>query len=188
MISRRSLIAAGALTVASPSGAQWPPIDLGIPNIPQETNVWCWAAVAEQVIRWLNSGDSPRQAELVSIANGFPPFACANPPNPMVWQRCLRPGGLHEISALIQHFGGAPARIAPPAGPAAVYQTLADDRAIIISLQQTPFQGHVVVVRGMIPANHPLFLINDPMNWSRFAQPVPFGMIAQMWSAAIVVG
>ena len=30
------------------------PVDLGIPNVPQETDVWCWAAVAEQIIRWRN--------------------------------------------------------------------------------------------------------------------------------------
>ena len=32
----------------SPVRAQIPsPIDLGIRNIPQETQVWCWAAVAQ---------------------------------------------------------------------------------------------------------------------------------------------
>ncbi len=47
-------------------------LDLQIPNLPQQTEVWCWAAVAEQIIRWRNLGGGYQQCELVSIANGFP--------------------------------------------------------------------------------------------------------------------
>ena len=190
MITRRSLLgfaAMGAPFAASTAQAQWPPIDLGIRNIRQETPVWCWAAVAEQIIRWRNRGRGPSQAELVSIANGFPPEACLQPPNNFVYQACLRTGHLVEIQQLIAMFGGGLGQIAPPAHPAILYQTLSRGQAIILAVQSTPFSGHVVVLRGMAPAPDPILFINDPMGWPNFSQPVPFSAIMQFWNAALVV-
>ena len=34
-------------------------VDLQIPNLPQQTDVWCWVAVAEQIIRWRNVFTQP---------------------------------------------------------------------------------------------------------------------------------
>jgi hypothetical protein len=189
-ITRRSLLgfaALGAPFAASTAQAQWPPIDLGIPNIRQQSPVWCWAAVAEQIIRWRNGGRGPSQAELVSIANGFPPEACLQPPNHSVHQACQRPGHLVEVKQLIAMFGGGPSEIAPPAHPAILYQTLKGGHAIILAVQSTPFLGHFVVLRGMAPARDPILFINDPMGWPNFSQPVPFSAIMQFWNAALVV-
>lgn len=191
MLTRRSVLLAplAAAITPTPSRAQFAPIDLGIPNIQQMTRVWCWAAVAEQIIKWRNGGSGPSQPELVSIANGLPPYACSNPPDPMVMRACFRTGHLAEIQALIAGFGGGFSGIAPPAHPVLVYQRLANRNPIILAVQSTPFSGagHVVVLRGMIPAPNPLFIVNDPMAWSGFSQPVPFSMIANMWGAAIVM-
>ena len=70
------------------------PVDLGIPNVPQETDVWCWAAVAEQIIRWRNLGGGYSQCELVSIADGFTGPYCCNPPAASGDPRCHRTGNL----------------------------------------------------------------------------------------------
>ncbi|WP_203076750.1 papain-like cysteine protease family protein [Falsiroseomonas ponticola] len=181
-------LAAASWLAARRADAQWPPIDLGIPNIPQQTPVWCWVAVAEQIIRWRNGGAGPSQAELVAIANGFPPFACLQPPNPMVMQACLRTGHLVEIQRLISAFGGGFSQLAPPAHPGILYDTLRRGAPIILAVRSTPFSGHVVVLRGLVPAPDPLLIINDPMGWPGFGQPVPFSRIAGFWQAAIVVG
>lgn len=170
------------LIIARPASAQ--PVDLGIPNLPQQTDVWCWAAVAEQIIRWRKWGQGLGQCELVSIANGFPAPYCCDPRNAYGSPVCRRTGHIQEIAALINHFGGGYARIAPPTHPAVLYQALASGRPIILALS-SGFGGHVVVVRGMLPAPDPLLLVNDPMSW--ITQPVPFSWIMPYWQAAIVV-
>lgn len=163
-----------------------PPIDLGIQNIPQDTQVWCWAAVAQQIIlRLRGSSNTPPQCGLVATASNVPPQACCQVPTP-----CMRTGGLQEIQALILHFGGHYSSIVPPANPMAVYQTLASGRAIIMAVQSSPFSGHVVVIRGMawVPTPNgvqPVLYINDPMAY--FTQPVPFANILPHWMAAIVI-
>ena len=163
-----------------------PPIDLGIQNIPQETPVWCWAAVAQQIIFALRGPDgTPPQCGLVAIASNVPSQVCCQIPTP-----CMRTGYLHEIQSLILYFGGRFSTISPPADPMTVYRTLASARAIIMAVQSSPFSGHVVVIRGMawIPTHmgvQPVLYINDPMGF--FTQPVPFVNILPYWRAAIVV-
>lgn len=164
-----------------------PPVDLNIQNLPQETGVWCWAAVAQQLVMRLRGPQrTPPQCALVAIANGAPPQACCGMP-----QNCMVTGSLQQIQGLIAHFGGVASSIAPPADPMTIYRTLADGRAIVMAVQSSPFAGHVVVIRGMFwqPTPYgvmPMLIINDPMSY--FSQPVPFGNIAQYWRAAVVVG
>jgi len=163
-----------------------PPIDLGIQNIPQQTHVWCWAAVAQQIIQALRGPNgTPSQCALVAIASNLHPNACCQMP-----AACMRTGQLGEIQNLILHFGGHYSTLAPPADPMAVYQTLASRRAIIMAVQSSQFAGHVVVIRGMawVPTPmgfQPVLYINDPMNM--FTQPVPFMNILPFWREAIVV-
>jgi len=174
-----------ALFHESPASAQ---VNLPIQNIQQRTASWCWVAVAEQIIRWKNNGRGPQQCELVAIANGLPPGACCFPsPNPMVMQACMRTGGLHEIQGMIAAFGHSFSVVAPPTHPVALFQTLQQGHPIILAVQSSPFSGHVVVLRGMIMGPDPLLIINDPMGWTGFSQPVPFSRLATMWQAAILV-
>jgi hypothetical protein len=157
------------------------PIDLGIQNIPQQTPVWCWAAVAQQIILASRGPNgTPPQCGLVGIASNVSPQACCQAPG-----LCLRTGGLQEIQALILYFGGHVSSIAPPANPMAVYQTLAAHHPIIMAVQSSPFSAHVVVIRGMAWTPQPVLLVNDPMGF--FSQPVPFVNILPYWRAAIVV-
>jgi hypothetical protein len=163
-----------------------PPVDLGIQNIPQETPVWCWAAVAQQII-FASRGPNgtPPQCGLVAIASNAPPQYCCQQPTP-----CMRTGHLQEIQGLILHFGGRLSSLAPPADPMTVYQTLASRRPIIMAVQSSPYSGHVVVIRGMAWVStpmgiQPVLYVNDPMGF--FTQPVPFINILPYWRAAIVV-
>ena len=96
---RRVLLSAAAgCLVAGHSRAKpgMPPkIDLGIVNIPQQTPVWCWAAVAEQIITWRRGG-SPPQCVLVAAAFGAAAQRCCGLP-----QSCMTTGGLQQIQALL---------------------------------------------------------------------------------------
>lgn len=186
VIDRRSFVFGGALSAAflksGPSRAQCAPVDLRIPNIPQQTQVWCWAAVAQQIITW-RTGSSPPQCALVAFANNAPPgFCCGGNP------QCFVTGHLQQIQFLVSHFGGSISSISPPAGPLPVYNTLASGRAIIMAVRSSPFSGHVVVIRGMsCIGNNPILHINDPIGWPFFSQPVHFAQIAPVWQAAIIV-
>lgn len=160
------------------------PVDLGIQNIPQQTSSWCWAATAQQIIFWL-TGNAPNQCQLVATAYNANPLVCCNNP-----QACNAPGNLQQIQGLILAYGGHYSAISPPANEMALYQTLAQGRAIILFLQTTPYVGHFVVLRGMawMPTQfgaQAVLYINDPMAY--FTQPVPFSQLMTIWGAAIVV-
>jgi len=183
-MDRRAFIGGGlsSILISNTSVAQCAPIDLRIPNIPQQTQVWCWAAVAQQIITW-KRGNSPPQCALVATANNVPPNFCCSGAT-----QCVRTGSLQQIQWLIGQFGGSFSTISPPAGPRPVYQTLASGRAIIMAVQTTPYAGHVVVIRGMsCHGPNPILHINDPIGTPFFSAPVPFFQIAQYWQSAIVV-
>ena len=175
-----------ALLITPVSAQTPPPIDLGIQNILQETPVWCWAAVAQQIILASNGpAGTPPQCGLVAIASGVSPQMCCRVPTP-----CARGGHLQEIQGLILRFGGRFSAIALPADPMAVYRTLVSGRAIVMSVRSTPFSGHVIVIRGMAwiitPMGiQPVLYVNDPLSF--FTQPIPFIDLLPYWQAAIIV-
>jgi hypothetical protein len=181
-----------AMWVGSSVEAQMvpPPVDLGIQNIPQQTAVWCWAAVAQQIIAALRGpASTPPQCALVAQAYGVAPATCcAGYGNPA----CVRTGSMAQVRALIYAFGGAPSQLAPPTDPMTIYQTLASRRAIILHVKSSISTSHVVIVRGMafVPNGfggvHPVLYINDPMSY--FTQPVAFAAILPIWIEALVVG
>lgn len=165
-----------------------PPVDLPIQNLRQETEVWCWAAVSQQIIYSLRGQqNTPAQCALVAMANGAEPGVCCNGYN----QQCVTTGTLDQIRTLIQQFGGRPSNIAEPTDPMTLYRTLAGGHPVIIAIQAPGSQaGHVIVVRGMTFMQtqngiEPVLHINDPM--AIYTQPVPFRQLAQMWKAAIIV-
>ncbi len=163
-----------------------PVVDLPIRDLPQETQVWCWAAVAQQIIMASRGPQAtPPQCALVAIANGAGPEVCCSAPN----AQCVRTGSIPQIQGLINQFGGRTSGYAPPTDPMTLYRTLALGHAVIIGVN-TGQGGHVVVARGMsfmqTPYGwEPLVHINDPMAY--YTQPVPFRQVARIWVAAIVV-
>lgn len=162
---------------------------LPIQNLPQETQVWCWAAVAQQIVYSLKGpGGTPPQCGMVAMANGAHPSVCCNGAggyngNP----QCMKTGSLQQIQWLIGQFGGQYSTIAPPAHPNVLFQTLQSGRAIIMQVKTSPFMGHVIVLRGMsMSPGGAVLHINDPMSY--FTQPVPFQNLMPYWASAIVVG
>lgn len=162
-----------------------PSIDLYIANIPQDTQCWCWAAVAQQIITKYR-GISLTQCYLVAKAKNLPVSYCCQ--NSMPCRSML--GHLNEIRYLIQLFGGRYSSIAPPTHPTILYGALQQGKAIIISVQTSPSTSHVIVIRGMrwLQTNYGLkavLLINDPMNY--YSSEVFFDSILSSWHSAIVV-
>ena len=163
------------------------PVDLPIENISQETNVWCWAAVSQQIIAASRGREqTPQQCALVATANGAPAETCCVQQNP----QCVVTGSLQQIQGLIQHYGGRSSNYAEPTDPMTLYRTLKQGHAVVIGLQTDPSSGHVVVARGMSFQETPegvvaMVHINDPM--AQFTQPVPFQQIAGLWRQAIIV-
>lgn len=164
------------------------PVDLPILNIPQQTDIWCWAAVAQQIISaTIGPSRTPNQCALVAAANNMHPQSCCGQGHPA----CYRAGSIPEIQQLIGYFGGRYSNYAMPAHPMTLYRTLAAGHAIILQLRPAGQTiGHVVVLRGMssmpTPYGHlPVLHINDPM--ALYTQPVPFDQIQPIWQSAIVV-
>jgi hypothetical protein len=180
----RTLFAVALLGFVQPAHAQLPPVDLGIQNLRQNTGVWCWAAVAQQIILARRGPNAtPPQCAMVAIANGADPnICCSGDP------RCLVTGSLQQIQGLIAYFGGSYSTIAPPANPMILYNTLRGGRPIIMAVQSAPGAGHVTVLRGMRwdPNYGAILLVNDPM--AVFPTEAPFNQIIGAWGAAIVVG
>ncbi len=164
-----------------------PPVDLPIPNIQQEAEVWCWVAVAQQIIHSVVGPDNTtQQCALVAIANGAHPGDCCSGYNP----QCVRTGTMQQVQFLIGHFGGRYTNIAPPTNPMMLYQTLASGRPILLKVRSGMRGFHVVVLRGMSFVQtrngvESVLHINDPM--AHFTQPVPFSRLIPIWVAAIVV-
>ena len=165
-----------------------PPIDIPVQNIRQETQVWCWVAVAQQIIMYTQGPQgTPPQCALVAIANNAHPQACCSGYNPM----CVRTGSIPQIQGLIAHFGGRYSGITPPADPMTLYRTLSSGKPIILQVRTGMQSAHVVVLRGMsfMPTQYghvePVLHINDPM--AHFTQPVPFSNLIRIWMSAIVV-
>lgn len=177
-----------AFAIARMADAQVPPpVDLPIPNIPQQTQVWCWAAVAQQIIQaQVGPMRTPDQCALVAMANGAHPGICCSGVNPA----CIRTGSLPQIAGLVAQFGGRVSSYAPPADPMTLYRTLSSGRPVILHIQSSTFSTHVVVLRGMAFTQtpwgvEPVLFINDPLAY--YTQPVPFSRIAPLWIDALVI-
>lgn len=182
-----------AQTGFSPAQYQYdlpPSYSLPIQNIVQQTPVWCWVAVAQQVINYVQgSQNTPSQCALVALANNVPTSTCCRRDG-SINRSCVVPGPLTATRDLIQYFSGRPSYIAPPASPQALYETLRSGRPIILSLQPGPGIGHVVVLRGMSFRNtrtgpQALVFVNDPL--LQMNGPILFTDLMTVWRSAIVV-
>lgn len=169
------------------SSADLAPVDLPIDNIPQQTQVWCWAAVSQQLIAASRGlANTPSQCQLVASAYGVDPGPCCAGQDP----RCVTTGSLQQIQALIQQYGGRTSTYAEPTDAMTLYRTLKMGHAVVIGIDAGQGMGHVVVARGMSFQQTPqgvvaLVHINDPM--AHFTQPVPYPQVAAVWRQAIIV-
>jgi hypothetical protein len=189
MIRRmRLLFLIVVLGVAAPAAAQmrWlpPPVDLGIRNITQETDVWCWAAVAQQVIV-KRRGKSPPQCALVAMVHGrYPSYCCPH------YERCAVAGSLRQIQTLIRNFGQRTSSLSPPTDAMSLYRTLRQGHPIILAIRNSRVSGHVVVLTGMTwtegaGRREAVLHVNDPLRV--LPNRMTFRALVPRWQAAIVV-
>ena len=185
----------GSMNVARAQSVMLP-----IENIPQETQVWCWVAVSQQIVFSLQDksyspygpSNMPAQCQMVERATGYGPYTCCNDlgrynGNPY----CHITGYLPWIQQLIVDYGGVWSKLAPPTSAQALFATLNAGRAIILEVRNSPYtnMSHVVVLRGMSYVDGGWVLhINDPMQWTEFSQPMPYQRLIQFWANAIVIG
>lgn len=169
----------------APAAAQLPPpVDLGIRNIMQDTDVWCWAAVAQQVIV-KRKGRSPPQCALVAMVHGrYPSYCCPH------YERCAVAGSLRQIQILIRNFGQRTTTLSPPTDAMSLYRTLRAGHPIILAIRNSPYTGHVVVLTGMTwtsGAGGPeaVLHVNDPLRV--IPDRLTFRALVPRWQAAIVV-
>jgi hypothetical protein len=188
IVKRIPVALALIVTFGSAAAQMPPPIDLGIYNLTQDTSVWCWAAVARQIIAWKRQDllSTPIQCALVAAANDAPEGACCSYYNPA----CVVTGSIPQIQRLIAQFGASYSSVAPPADATVLYNTLASGRAIILQISTGGAMAHVVVLQGMdwemTPIGRRAMLhVNDPM--SVYPMRVPFEQISAIWLSAIVV-
>jgi len=137
-------------------------IDLGIPNIRQDTPSWCWVATAKQVIRWAVPEFDLPQCRMLEIAKNVPPGTCCDQP-----ERCEDDGTLTGIGHLIELFTGVPAKPAPYFDVNRMHRLLQGGRPVVLALRNGPEQGHAVVLRGIeymqtMRESVPILLVNDP--------------------------
>lgn len=176
--------AAPGAPAAAQARALPPPVDLGIRNIMQDTDVWCWAAVAQQVIV-KRKGRSPPQCALVAMVHGrYPSFCCPH------YERCAVAGSLRQIQTLIRNFGQRTTALSPPTDAMSLYRTLRAGHPIILAIRNSQYSGHVVVLTGMTwtaGANGPEahLHVNDPLRV--IPGRLPFDALVPRWQAAIVV-
>jgi hypothetical protein len=176
-------LAGAALPAAAEAQPLPPPVDLRIRNIMQETDTWCWAAVAQQVIA-KKKGRSPPQCALVAMVNGrYPSFCCPR------YERCAVAGSLRQIQTLIRNFGQRTSTLSQPTDAMSLYRTLRAGRPIILAIRDSVV-GHVVVLTGMTWRAGPKGLeailhINDPLQI--IPDRLAFRALVPRWEAAIVV-
>ena len=172
---------------AAPAAAQLhslPPVDLGIRNIMQDTDVWCWAAVAQQVIV-KRKGRSPPQCALVAMVHGrYPSYCCPH------YERCQVAGSLRQIQVLIRNFGQRTTTLSAPTDAMSLYRTLRAGHPIILAIRHSPYNGHVVVLTGMTwtegaGGREAILHVNDPLRV--LPNRMTFRALVPRWQAAIVV-
>jgi hypothetical protein len=196
-------LVAGALGTASDSHAQLPlpgypqppePVALNVPVVLQQTDVWCWLAASEMVIRYYNRGLSYQQCRILEIGYQLPPGACCGQP-----LACRTTGQWPQISAAIA-FGNVRGQWTPPLDPQSLYAILQQGRPVLAQIRSSATSTHAVVIRGMrfqvvtVPDVYgrrvaqvmPFVLVNDPL--SLFPGDVPYPSLASIWIDGLITG
>ncbi len=161
------------------------PVALDIPNIEQETNYWCWAALVQQLIAARKIGSPPKQCQLADALNelkGRPAsYCCRDLGQPECEVMATHP----EITSLIERYGGRSTVVETPDSPEEVYNYLAGGQAILCSVKITPEMNHIYLVRGLSWENgQAMLLINDPATGGP-SKKVPFQEARPTWQLTL---
>jgi hypothetical protein len=163
-----------------------PPVQLPVPLVTQETEVWCWLAVTEMALRYRGDSAAPRQCEIIASASKIPTSLCCNQP-----YACARTGSMSEIRLALARFGHVSSEFSPPVNFGVLYRVISDGNPVIIDYESGANSSHVVIARGMMFLTagdriSPMVLVNDPMA----SRPlwVPYKELRAKWISSITVG
>jgi hypothetical protein len=141
------------------------PVDLGLDNIEQETQYWCWAALIQQLLYRSSAGNPPRQCELVNQANrdrNTDEVDCCLDQEQAVC--AARTGNNFEIMSLINRYGGRVLGLPLPQTPEKLYEALIDGKAVIAGVRISETMNHAYLIKGIFwdEEGQAQLLINDP--------------------------
>ena len=184
----------GSDVVKHPTSPGIPPtLEYNIPHLPQEEQLWCWAAAAQQAIGWVNRGYAPTQCAIVALAHGIDVRQCCGDRDGI----CNRTGEIPAIERLIEAFGGQAQPLATvPRNPRQIYEIVRGGATLIIRLRPQPHDAavgirHMIVVRGIewepLPNGRlgARLLYNDPLGSGQRA--VSFDSIVGFFEEALLV-
>lgn len=140
------------------------PVDLGLANIEQQTNYWCWASVTLQALSRNFLAQNLTQCQIVNTANaakgqGTGIDCCRNPDD----EACSRLADLEEMLALIRHFGGRADLVALPETPEDIYEILISGRPVLAGFERVPNANHIYLIQGIFwQGDEAMLKINDP--------------------------
>ncbi len=162
------------------------PVHVNVPNRMQQTTVWCWAAVSQQIIEWSN-GTSPSQCTLVAVANNTSPAMCCGNTHPT----CVRTGTMMQVQNLIATYSGHSSHVIQPSfDPLGLYVYLAQGRPIILQVRTNFTATHVVVIVGIsfMRTQHgsiAMIEVNDPMSMHTLS--IPYSNVYPVIVNALVI-
>lgn len=138
-------------------------IDLRIPHIHQETDLWCWAAVTQMITAHFKGlGQTPSQKEIVRMSLGQAPSAA--------WTQGIPNDGVvpnsdHFIRLIVKLLARRASDWYPPCTAEELYAYLYFGNPVILHMRLVDNLSHVVVVAGIRPTDvRGAFevLLNDP--------------------------
>lgn len=136
-----------------PDGDDKDSIRLGVPFIAQQTQVWCWAATSEMVVKHVRGPTAPSQCQMLSAwfqgdCCSFPQLCAVAAPNLQVIQQTLYGAG-----GVTSQLRGGPLTFAEA-------QAELDAGRPMIAAYAGAFNGHVVVIYGCDSGGN--LYIHDP--------------------------
>lgn len=159
-----------------------PTVSLDIRNRLQETPVWCWVAVAQQLIAY-SAGRAPAQCALVASADLVHPAMCCSGYNP----NCVHTGSMEQLRFLLLAYGSnASDVIMAPRDPRVLHNHLLNNHPMVLQIRSGVTSTHVVVLRGIrLTQNDAILYLNDPM--FIYTQAVPYSRLYPIIVNALVV-
>lgn len=157
------------------------PVELSVPHYVQETDVWCWAAVARMVIAYFRGEEgTPPQSRLVELILDLPEGHCARSPMPV---ECAQASYSFFVNMLMRVGGARHVRELASMDALGVYSALAMRNVIVAEMRIAEDMTHVVVMRGVWVRDRQAFtidvLVNDPSPligkpvWMPYADLIP---------------
>lgn len=189
------LAGSAVLVLAQPAAAQdlgWTrpdPVSINIPNVVQENDYWCWAALINQLINWRGLGQAPSQCEIVNIANTYKGWQSINCCEDSARPECSRFGDENELKNIVSLYGGTVRDVASPQTPEEIYGYLTNRQVLLMLVEYEVAAGpegaagadgaegaagtegaesaegnkHLYMVRGLDwEGEEAMLLVNDP--------------------------